>query len=79
MSFIFTLVQCLWPRLRALPQYKSSCLVGSSLTRKYKTRVEVNKVANTLDYYDTATITAVKSLKVQAPGVNVLFSHQTLA
>jgi hypothetical protein len=27
-------------------------------------------VANTLAYYDTATITAVKSFIVQAPGVN---------
>jgi hypothetical protein len=29
------------------------------------------KVANTLAYYDTAIITAVKSFIVQAPGVNV--------
>jgi hypothetical protein len=29
-------------------------------------------VANTLAYYDTATITAVKSFIVQAPGVNML-------
>jgi hypothetical protein len=29
-------------------------------------------VANTLAYYDTATITAVKSLIVQAPGVNII-------
>jgi hypothetical protein len=28
-------------------------------------------VANTLDYYDTATITAVKSFIVQAPGPDV--------
>jgi len=27
-------------------------------------------VANTLPYYDTATITTVKSFIVQAPGVN---------
>jgi hypothetical protein len=27
-------------------------------------------VANTLAYYDTATITAVKSFIVQAPGAN---------
>jgi len=29
-------------------------------------------VANTLAYYDTATITAVKSFKVQAPGVDLI-------
>ena len=29
-------------------------------------------VANTLAYYDTATITAVKSFIVQAPGVNAI-------
>jgi hypothetical protein len=29
--------------------------------------VEVKEVANTLAYYDTATITAVKSFIVQAP------------
>jgi hypothetical protein len=29
------------------------------------------EVANTLTYYDTATITAVKSFIVQAPGPNV--------
>jgi hypothetical protein len=29
-------------------------------------------VANTLAYYDTATITAVKSFIVQVPGVNEL-------
>jgi hypothetical protein len=31
-------------------------------------------VANTLAYYDTATITAVKSFIVQAPG-NKLYHH----
>ena len=30
------------------------------------------EVANTLAYYDTATITAVKSFIVQAPGANVI-------
>jgi hypothetical protein len=30
------------------------------------------EVANALAYYDTATITAVKSFIVQAPGVNLL-------
>jgi hypothetical protein len=30
------------------------------------------EVANTLAYYDTATITAVKSFRVQAPDVNVI-------
>jgi hypothetical protein len=30
------------------------------------------EVANTLAYYDTETITAVKSFIVQAPGVNVI-------
>ncbi len=30
------------------------------------------EVADTLAYYDIATITAVKSLIVQAPGVNVI-------
>jgi hypothetical protein len=29
-------------------------------------------VANALAYYDTATITAVKSFIVQAPGVNLI-------
>ncbi len=29
-------------------------------------------MANTLVYYDTATITAVKSFIVQAPGANVI-------
>ncbi len=29
-------------------------------------------MANTLAYYDTATITAVKSFIVQAPGVNFI-------
>jgi hypothetical protein len=35
-------------------------MVGSSLAHKYYTRVEV---ANTLVYYNSATITAVKSFK----------------
>jgi hypothetical protein len=30
------------------------------------------EVADTLAYYDAATITAVKSFLVQAPGVNVI-------
>jgi hypothetical protein len=30
------------------------------------------EVANTLAYYDTETITAVKSFIVQAPGVKVI-------
>jgi hypothetical protein len=30
------------------------------------------EVANTLAYYDTATITAVKSFIVQAPGAKVM-------
>jgi hypothetical protein len=30
------------------------------------------EVANTLAYYDTATITAVNSFIVQAPGVNAI-------
>jgi hypothetical protein len=30
------------------------------------------EVANTLAYYDTATITAVRNFTVQAPGVNVI-------
>jgi len=29
-------------------------------------------MANTLAYYDTATITAVKSFIIQPPGVNVI-------
>ncbi len=40
-------------------------LVGSSLARKYKTRMEVNR--NTLAYYDTATNTTLTSIIVQAP------------
>jgi hypothetical protein len=43
-----------------------STLVSSSLACKY-TRVELN-VANALAYYATASIAAVKSFKVQAPG-----------
>jgi hypothetical protein len=30
------------------------------------------EVANTLAYYDTATITAVKNFIVQGPGVNLI-------
>jgi hypothetical protein len=30
------------------------------------------EVANTLAYYDTATVTAVKSFTVHAPGANVI-------
>jgi hypothetical protein len=37
-----------------------------SLTHKYSTMVEVDFSRNTLAYYDTAPITAAKSLKVQA-------------
>jgi len=33
-------------------------------------------VANTLAYYDTATITAVKSFIVQAPGVGKMHSKK---
>jgi hypothetical protein len=36
-------------------------------------------VANTLDYYDMATITAVKSFIVQAPGRKCLPRTNTLA
>ncbi len=35
-------------------------------------------MANTLAYYDTATITAVKSFIVQAPGVNAITSKKSL-
>jgi len=38
-------------------------MVGSSLSRKYLTMVEVE---NTLAYYDSDTITAVKSFIVRA-------------
>jgi hypothetical protein len=36
---------------------KGYTLAGSNLARKYESRVEVNALANTLAYYDTATIT----------------------
>jgi hypothetical protein len=36
-------------------------------------------VANTLAYYDTATITAVKSFIVQAPGLKLLAKTNGLA
>jgi hypothetical protein len=39
--------------------------VGSSLARKYKTRMEVNR--NTVANYDTATNTKLTSFIVQAP------------
>ncbi len=54
-------------KARSLPlewnPVKGSTLVGSSRVTKYWTRVEV---ANTLAYYYTATITAVKSFIAQA-------------
>jgi hypothetical protein len=34
--------------------------------------VEVNENGNTPAYYDTATITTVKSFRVQTPGANVI-------
>ncbi len=36
------------------------------------------EVANTLAYYDTATITAIKSFIVQAPDVNLIKLVYTL-
>ncbi len=36
---------------------KGYTLTGFYLDRKYESRVEVNALANTLAYYDTATIT----------------------
>ncbi len=39
--------------------------VGSSLARKYKTRMEVNR--NTLAYYNRVTNTTLTSFIVQAP------------
>ncbi len=43
--------------------------MGSRLASKYLARVEIIAVANILAYYDAATITAVKSFIVQAPGL----------
>jgi hypothetical protein len=37
--------------------------------------VEVNDTANTLAYYDTATITAMTGFKVQAPGVKYFIAQ----
>ncbi len=45
---------------------------STNLASKYKARVELTNRANTLAFYDTATITAIKIFKVQAPGVIVI-------
>jgi hypothetical protein len=50
---------------------RGSTLVGTSLASKYQARVELTHLANTLAFY-TATITAIKSFIVQAPGIIVI-------
>ncbi len=41
---------------------RGSTLVGFSLARKFYTRVKLMDLANTLAYYEKATITALKDL-----------------
>jgi hypothetical protein len=61
---------------RSLPYEQSlvigSTLVGSSLAFKYHNWVEVTTVANTIAYYNMASITALKGLMVQAAGVSFI-------
>jgi hypothetical protein len=56
-------------KARSLPlkwnPLRYSTLVGSYPILKHETRIEVE---STLGYYDTATITAVKSFIVKVPG-----------
>jgi hypothetical protein len=56
-----------WSQPLELSPVMGSTLVISSLAYKYKTRVEVTDVANTLAYSDKVTIVAVKSYIVQVP------------
>ncbi len=57
-----------------ISRVRGSTLVGSSLAHEFSTRLDV---ANTLAYYHTATITAVKGFIVQALGFHKHFLRVT--
>ncbi len=50
---------------------RGSTLVGSSDAWKEYNKVEMTNMANSLAYYDTNTISAVKSFIVHVPGPNL--------
>ncbi len=53
-------------------------LVGSSLACKYETRVIRTDGGNTLDYFNTALITIVKSFTVTGPIQSIIYSRLVL-